>query len=68
MALTVHFLSVGHGDCTIVEFPSGRLMVADIDRASQGPGMHVQQVHRSSSLPHQAYKGRSIFSVYPDSP
>lgn len=26
--LRVHFLNVGHGDCTIIEHPSGRLMAA----------------------------------------
>lgn len=31
MPLTVHFLNVGEGDCTIVEFPSGRLMVIDMN-------------------------------------
>jgi hypothetical protein len=23
--LTIHFLNVGHGDCTVVEYPSGRI-------------------------------------------
>lgn len=31
MALKLHFLNVGHGDCTLVEFPSGRLMMVDIN-------------------------------------
>jgi len=29
--LKVHFLNVGIGDCTIVEFPSGRVAMIDID-------------------------------------
>lgn len=33
--IKIHFLSVGHGDCTIIEPPSGNLTVVDInDRAS----------------------------------
>ena len=31
--LTVHFLNVGHGDCTIVEFPSGRIAMIDINNS-----------------------------------
>jgi len=31
MPLTVHFLNVGQGDCTIIEFPSGRVGMVDID-------------------------------------
>lgn len=31
MALAVHFLNVGQGDCTILEFPSGRVGMVDID-------------------------------------
>lgn len=30
MPLKVHFLNVGRGDCTIVEFPSGRVGIIDI--------------------------------------
>lgn len=29
--LRIHFLNVGHGDCTIIEHPSGRLTVIDIN-------------------------------------
>ena len=29
--LTLHFVNVGHGDCTIVEFPSGRRMMVDVN-------------------------------------
>ena len=31
MPLVVHFLNVGRGDCTIAEFPSGRVGIIDID-------------------------------------
>jgi len=31
--LTIHFLNVGHGDCTIVKHPSGRLTVVDINNS-----------------------------------
>lgn len=31
MPLKAHFLNVGRGDCTIIQFPSGRVGVVDID-------------------------------------
>lgn len=31
MPLKVHFLNVGRGDCTLIEFPSGRIGLVDID-------------------------------------
>lgn len=31
--LKIHFLNVGHGDCTIIEFPSGRMTVVDINNS-----------------------------------
>jgi competence protein ComEC len=30
MPLTVHFLNVGEGDCTIIEHASGRISVVDL--------------------------------------
>jgi len=30
-SLKAHFLNVGRGDCTIIEFPSGRVGIVDID-------------------------------------
>ena len=29
----IHFLNVGHGDCTIIEHPSGRLTMIDINNS-----------------------------------
>ena len=33
--LRVYFLNVGHGDCTIIEHPSGRLTMVDINNSQQ---------------------------------
>lgn len=30
MSMTLHFLNVGNGDCTIIELPDGNLMMVDI--------------------------------------
>jgi competence protein ComEC len=32
--LRIHFLDVGHGDCTIIEHPSGRITVIDLNETS----------------------------------
>jgi len=34
-SLVVHFLNVGHGDCTIVEHPSGRITIIDIHNGEE---------------------------------
>lgn len=31
MPLNIHFLNVGQGDCTVIDFPSGRLALIDIN-------------------------------------
>jgi competence protein ComEC len=36
-SLQLHFLNVGHGDCTFVELPSGRLMMVDINNSKSLP-------------------------------
>jgi competence protein ComEC len=33
--LRIHFLNVGHGDCTIIKHPSGRLTVVDINNSQE---------------------------------
>jgi beta-lactamase superfamily II metal-dependent hydrolase len=33
----IHFLNVGHGDCTIIEHPSGRLTMIDINNSKSLP-------------------------------
>ena len=33
--LRVHFLNVGHGDCTVIEHPSGRLTMMDINTSQE---------------------------------
>jgi competence protein ComEC len=37
MVLEIHFLNVGHGDCTIIDLPSGRLMMLDINNSTSLP-------------------------------
>lgn len=35
MPLKIHFLNVGHGDCTVIEHPSGRISMIDINNGSE---------------------------------
>jgi competence protein ComEC len=37
MPLILHFLNVGHGDCTFIELPSGRLMMIDVNNSKSLP-------------------------------
>lgn len=37
-----HFLNVGHGDCTFVELPDGKLMLVDINNSKSLPEEDVQ--------------------------
>src|SRR5258708_24621752 len=37
MPLVLHFLNVGHGDCTFIELPSGRLMMIDVNNSKSLP-------------------------------
>ena len=36
-SIKVHFLNVGHGDCTIIEHESGRLSMIDINNSTTLP-------------------------------
>ncbi len=45
--LTIHFLNVGHGDCTIIEHPSGRITMIDINC-----GDELDPTSRSEILEH----------------
>lgn len=42
--IKVHILNVGHGDCIVVEFPSGRLTVVDINRSDQMDSASLMEI------------------------
>ena len=50
MPLKIHFLNVGHGDCTLVELPSGRLMMVDINNSKTLPAEDVVDLASASGL------------------
>lgn len=67
----IHFLNVGHGDCTIIEHPSGRLTMIDINNSKALPeddevalaeakGLSLSQFRMGSALSkswEEYYKG-----------
>src|SRR6266496_3429473 len=57
--LTLHFLNVGHGDCTFVELPSARLMMIDINNSTSLPESDVLALaeHEGVSLARFMAKG-----------
>ncbi|MGW0585417.1 hypothetical protein ACWD25_58325, partial [Streptomyces sp. NPDC002920] len=48
--MKIHFLNVGHGDCTIVELPSGRLMMIDINNSKSLPEADEEALAESSGV------------------
>ena len=48
--MKIHFLNVGHGDCTIVEFPSGRLMMIDINNSKSLPEADEEALAESKGV------------------
>jgi hypothetical protein len=60
MALEIHFLSVGHGDCTIIQFPSGRVMMIDINNSKTLPDDDVVALAESAADHRRAQGTRGI--------
>lgn len=47
MSLTIHFVNVGHGDCTIIEFDSGRIAMVDINSSKILPNEDKKSLAKS---------------------
>ncbi|REE94738.1 ComEC/Rec2 family competence protein [Thermomonospora umbrina] len=54
--LTLHFLNVGHGDCTFVELPSGRLMMIDINNSKSLPEQDAAALAEAKGLSLSEFK------------
>ncbi|NTU46339.1 hypothetical protein HGA88_01815 [Candidatus Roizmanbacteria bacterium] len=65
--LKLHFINVGHGDCTIIEFEDGRLMMVDInnskalDSESEKELMEVYKISYSDMFLSKLM-GKNLFS------
>lgn len=70
--LKIHFLNVGHGDCTFVEFPSGRLAMIDVNNTTSIPEEDLAALKNSFYRDHLAeavvmkLEGRSWEDHYRD--
>lgn len=47
--LDIRFLNVGHGDCTIVKFDSGRLMMVDINNSKALPEVDLPALREAAA-------------------
>lgn len=56
MPLSIHFLNVGHGDCTLIEHPSGRITMIDINNSKSLPESDVDALADSISLTKSAFR------------
>jgi hypothetical protein len=53
--LRVHFLNVGHGDCTIISHPSGRLTMIDINNSQDYDDETFQELLKEKRQKADAY-------------
>src|SRR4051794_20904123 len=56
MSMVLHFLNVGHGDCTIIELPSGRLMMIDINNSKSLPDGDIDALAEHQGMSRSAFK------------
>ncbi len=62
MSMTLHFLNVGNGDCTIIDLPDGNRMMVDI---CNGGGTNRQKTDPIRYLGHRAHLIRYV-QTHPD--
>lgn len=55
MPLILHFLNVGHGDCTLIEHPTGRITMIDINNSKSLPENDVDALAESIGLTKAAF-------------
>lgn len=53
--MKVHFLNVGHGDCSIIEFKKGRTMMVDINNAESIEAMSHEEIHKEALFESAGY-------------
>ncbi|UKD53646.1 hypothetical protein L3Q65_38035 [Amycolatopsis sp. FU40] len=56
MSLEIHFLNVGHGDCTMIKFPSGRVMMIDINNSKSLPDEDIDALAEEMNLSRFQFK------------
>jgi len=60
--LDLHFLNVGHGDCTFIDPPSGRLTMIDVNNSKSLPAGDPEALAEHDKLSLDAFFKRSFWS------
>ncbi len=63
MAVRLHFLNVGDGDCTIVEFPSGRLMMVDINNSKALDSQSTEELREHYQIDQGVYQLNKLLGI-----
>lgn len=50
--MKIHFLNVGHGDCTVIEHPSGHLTMIDINNGDDLDAWSASEIAEETSSPY----------------
>jgi competence protein ComEC len=58
--MEVHFLNVGHGDCTFLDLPSERLTMIDINNSKSLPELDKIALARRHAIPLEVFKGAGV--------
>jgi len=61
--LRVHFLNVGHGDCTVIKHPSGRLTMIDVNSCQQYDRRSEQTIFEEELLALQRAGGGGAYGL-----
>ncbi len=67
MALDIYFLNVGHGDCTVVSFPSGRLAIIDVNNSPGLDDQAEQELAKAHGVDVSLYEVLKLFNKLPSS-
>ncbi len=62
MPLNIHCLNVGHGDCTLIEHPSGRITMIDINNSKSLPDTDIDALAGESALEKAAFRSSSMLA------
>jgi competence protein ComEC len=60
--LTLHFLNVGHGDCTFVDLHSGRLMMIDINNSKSLPDADIEALAEHKGISVKSFRSEGLFT------
>lgn len=59
--LKIHFLNVGHGDCIILEFPSGRTTMIDINNATEMEESDIKGILEITDILNETAENSAFF-------